>query len=67
MEWACSLPFAVTILVVAGVWVVEQVQAVAWRHGQVSQNKAGQAGPSSLRSAPSGPMAAAMTVPPGRA
>jgi hypothetical protein len=65
MEWACSLPFALTILVVGGVWVVETGQAL--RRRMAPQKKALQASASSLRSGAYEMLNAQMTVPPGRA
>ncbi len=70
MEWACSLPFALTILVVGSVWVVETGQALhrqAAEQRQVLQMKALQAGASSLRSGAYEILNSRMTVPPGRA
>jgi hypothetical protein len=65
MDWACGVPFALTILVVGGVWAVETGQALARR--LTPQKKALQAGASSLRSGAYDALAAHMTVPPGRA
>jgi hypothetical protein len=70
MEWACGLPFVLTIVVVGSVWVVETGQALrrqATQQRQALQKKALQAGASSLRSGAYEMLTSQMTVPPGRA
>jgi hypothetical protein len=70
MEYACGLPFALTIAIVGGVWLLETGQAMQ-RHlaarKRALEKKALQGSASSLRSGAYEMLNARMTVPPGRA